>query len=166
MSGTPRFDLPFLSAGQAQKEFFHNEALQTLDVLVAAAVEEPPRAVPPATPTIGAAYIVGSAPTDAWVGKAQSIAAYTGGGWRFMAPVEGMAAYVKSIGCGAIYRAGAWEIGVLRGSSLAIDGVQVVGGRTGAIESATGGTTVDTQARSTIDRILTALRQHGLIETQ
>ena len=36
MSGTPRLDLPFLSAGQAQKEFTHNEALQTLDLIVAA----------------------------------------------------------------------------------------------------------------------------------
>ena len=89
-----------------------------------------------------------------------------GGGWRFIAPVEGMAVYVKSIGAAATYRAGAWEIGVLRGSSLAIDGVQVVGSRSAAIEPASGGTTVDAQARSTIDRILTALRQHGLIETQ
>ena len=166
MSGTPRLDLPFLSAGQAQKEFFHNEALQTLDIVVASAVEEPPRAVPPSAPAIGAAYIVGAAPTDAWAGKAQQLAAFTSGGWRFIAPVDGMAAYVKSIGIMASYRAGAWEIGVLRGSSLAIGGVQVVGTRSGAIASPSGGTTVDSQARSTIDRILAAMRQHGLIETQ
>ena len=48
MAGTPRLSLPFLSVGQAQKEFTHNEALQTLDVLVAGAIEEPPRATPPA----------------------------------------------------------------------------------------------------------------------
>jgi hypothetical protein len=165
MSGTARLDLPFLSPGQAQKEFFHSEALQTLDILVAAAVEEPPRAAPPAAPAIGASYIVAAAPTDAWAGKAQCIAAFTSGGWRFIAPVEGMAAYVKSIGTAATYRAGAWEIGVLRGSSLAIGGVQVVGSRSAAIASATGGTTVDLQARSTLDMILAAMRQHGLIET-
>lgn len=166
MSGTPRLDLPFLSAGQAQKEFFHNEALQTLDVLVAAAVEEPPRATPPTAPAIGAAYIVAAAPTDAWANKPQHIAAFTSGGWRFIAPVEGMASYVRSAGTVATYRAGTWEIGVLRGTSLAIGGVQVVGNRSAAIASAVGGTVIDDQARSTIDRILAALRQHGLIETQ
>ena len=36
MSNTPRLRVPFLSPGQAQKEFFHNEALQTFDILVAA----------------------------------------------------------------------------------------------------------------------------------
>ena len=46
MSGTPRLALPFLSPGQAQKEFTHNEALQTLDFLIAGAVEEAPRPAP------------------------------------------------------------------------------------------------------------------------
>lgn len=47
MAGTPRLALPFLSVGQAQKEFTHNESLQTLDILVAGAIEEPPRVTPP-----------------------------------------------------------------------------------------------------------------------
>ena len=83
MSGTPRLALPFLSAGQAQKEFFHNEALQTLDMLVAAAVEEAPRAAPPATPAVGATYIVADSPTGEWAGKPLNLAAYTIGGWGF-----------------------------------------------------------------------------------
>ena len=58
MSSTPRLESPLLSPGQAQKEFFHNEALQTLDTLVAAAVEEPPRASPPASPALGVCYII------------------------------------------------------------------------------------------------------------
>ncbi len=65
MSGSPRLSLAFLSAGQAQKEITHNEALQSLDILVSAAVEEAPRATPPVSPTIGSCYIVGSAPTGA-----------------------------------------------------------------------------------------------------
>ncbi len=40
MAATPRLALPFLTAGQAQKEFYHNEALQTLDMVAAAAVED------------------------------------------------------------------------------------------------------------------------------
>jgi hypothetical protein len=37
--------------------------------------------------------------------------------------------------------------------------------RAAAIASPSGGSTVDTQARSTIDLILATLRQHGLIDT-
>lgn len=165
MSSTPRLAMPFLSAGQAQKEISHNEALQTLDMLVAAAVEEPPRAVPPASPTVGTCYIVAAAPTGAWAGKQQCVATYTSGGWRFIDPVEGMAAYVKSDSAWAAYRAGVWEIGSIRGSRLIIAGQQVVGIRTGSIASPSGGSTVDIQARATIDQMLNALQQHGLIET-
>ena len=165
MSNTPRLRVPFLSPGQAQKEFFHNEALQILDILVAAAVEEPPRNSPPSAPAVGACYIVGSAPTGVWAGTAQNIAAFTSGGWRFTPPFEGLTAYVRSTATSAAYRAGAWEIGVLRGTNVVIGGQQVVGGRAGAIASASGGTTVDAQARSVIDQILGAMRQHGLIET-
>ena len=164
MSNTPRLRVPFLSPGQAQKEFFHNEALQTLDILVAAAVEEPPRNSPPTAPAVGACYIVGSAPTGAWVGKGQCLVTFTGGGWRVVAPFEGLGAYVRSTGAWALYRAGAWELGVLRGASVVIAGQQVLGSRASAIASASGGTTVDVQARAVIDQILTAMRQHGLIE--
>jgi hypothetical protein len=164
MSGTARLGLPFLSAGQAQKELFHNEALQTLDVIVAATVEEPPRSAPPASPAIGAAYIVGASATGAWTGKTQSLAAFTSGGWRFIPPAEGLCAYVKSTGVWATYRAGAWELGNLRGSSVILGGVQVVGARASAIADPSGGTVVDSQARTVLGQILSALRLHGLIE--
>src|SRR5438105_5592827 len=125
MSGTARLSLPFLSPGQAQKEFFHNEALQTLDLLTACAVEEPPRSAPPASPPVGACYIVGSSPTGSWAGKGQSIAGYSSGGWRFVSPVDGMTAYVKSTGTSANFRAGMWELGALRGTSVVLGGLQV-----------------------------------------
>lgn len=164
MSSTPRLGLPFLSAGQAQKEIFHNEALQALDVIVAAAVEEPPCVSPPESPVLGACYIVAAAATDEWAGKSQCLAAFTSAGWRFVAPQEGLACYVRSSGSWAVYRAGAWEVGQVRGSSLVLDGQQVVGPRLGAIAGATGGTLVDSEARAAVDRILTAMRQHGLID--
>src|SRR5947199_3315282 len=105
MSGSARLSLPFLSPGQAQKEFFHNEALQTLDLLTAAAVEETPRNDPPADPVVGACYIVGNSPTEEWAGKSQYIAGYTSGGWRYIAPTAGMSAYVKAAGISAHNRA-------------------------------------------------------------
>ena len=165
MSSTARLGVPFLSTGQAQKEFFHNEALQTFDLLVAAAVEEAPRNSPPGTPALGQCYIVGSVPTGSWVGKEQCLAAFTSGGWRFISPFEGVGAFVRSTKTCATYVAGVWEIGVARAAKVVIAGQQVVGGRLAAISSSSGGTVIDTQARSTLDQILAAMRQHGLIET-
>lgn len=52
----------------------------------------------------------------------------------------------------------------LTGSALLLDGLQVVGTRAAAIASPAGGSTVDSEARSAIDQLLGALRQHGLIE--
>ena len=163
MSSTPRFSLPFLDPGQAQKEFAHNEALQILDILLCAVAEDVGQTTPPASPAAGACYLLGDSPLGAWEGHAQSIAAWTSGGWRFVAPQEGAAVYIKSTGNWATYRLGGWEIGVVRGSRVLIGGQQVVGGRAAAISSPSGGATVDSQARSTIDEMLAALRTHGLI---
>jgi hypothetical protein len=52
----------------------------------------------------------------------------------------------------------------LRGSSLVLDGIQVVGTRRPAIPSPGGGATVDSEARTAISELLDALRDHGLIE--
>jgi Protein of unknown function (DUF2793) len=163
MAATPRLALPFLSVGQAQKEFTVNESLQALDVLVAGAVDEPPRATPPTSPTPGACYIVGAEATDAWAGMSGFVAAWTTGGWRLIPPVEGMSLYERTSGTWIVYRGSAWEIGIVRGAALIIDGMQVVGQRGAAIDSPTGGTVVDTEGRAAIAAILSALRQHGLI---
>lgn len=164
MSATPRLSLPFLSVGQSQKEFVHNEALQTLDLLVGGAVEEPPRASPPTAPSLGACYIVDPAATGAWAGQGGCVAGWTSGGWRFVVPAEGMRLHVISAGIDAMFRDGAWELGAMRGSALMIGGQQVVAGRQSAIASPSGGTTIDAQARSALGAILAALRTHGLIE--
>jgi len=52
----------------------------------------------------------------------------------------------------------------LSGSALLLDGVQVVGARGSAIAAPAGGTTVDSEARTTLGQVLEALRRHGLIE--
>ena len=165
MAGTPRLALPFLSVGQAQKEFTHNESLQTLDVLVAGAVEEPPLATPPPTPALGACYIVAAGATDGWAGQSQCVAAWTSGGWRFVSPIEGMRVYERTSGTWTTFRNGGWEIGIERAAALLIDGQQVVGPRGAAIASPAGGTTIDSESRAAINAILGALSQHGLIAT-
>ena len=163
MTGTPRLALPFLSAGQVQKETTVNESLQLLDFLAAAAVAEPPRNDPPTSPDVGECFIVGPAPTSVWAGWAGSLAGYTAGGWRQIPAVPGMRVYVQSIDQWACYRAGAWELGAVRGAKLIIEGQQVVGPRAAAIASPAAGTNVDAEARAVIEQILVALRAHGLV---
>jgi hypothetical protein len=163
MSSTPRVGLPLLSAGQAQKEIVHNEALQTLDLLVGATVEDLPAEMPPASPLPGACYLVGPAPSGPWAGREQCIAGFTGGGWRFIAPQEGMAFFVRSAGCEARFRSGSWIMGEVRGESVILAGEQVLGARLGPIADPAGGATVDAEARAVLGQILAAMRQHGLI---
>src|SRR3546814_17454258 len=60
---TPRFGFPYLYAGQAQKEVFHNEALILADLLVQAYAKSADQMVPPQTPAPGECWIVGDAPS-------------------------------------------------------------------------------------------------------
>lgn len=73
--------------------------------------------------------------------------------------------YDRSSSASTRFRGGAWETGIIRGASVLIDGQQVVGQRAAAIDSPTGGTVVDSEARATIDALLDTLRGHGLIES-
>ena len=165
MNLTQRLGLAMLFSGQAAKETTVNESLQALDTIVAAAVEDEPQDAPPATPVVGKCYLIGGSPTGDWSGKAGHLAAFTANGWRFISPFEGLSATINSSGLTAVFRSGAWEIGVARVASLRVDGQQVVGSRSAAISGPSGGTTVDTQARAAVDAILAALRGHGLIAT-
>lgn len=51
------------------------------------------------------------------------------------------------------------------GGSVAINGVQVLGARGAAVADATGGTTVDAEARAAINDLLARMRAHGVIAT-
>ncbi len=158
-----RLALPLLQAGQAQKEIYHNEALALVDLAVAAAVQAAGANDPPATPTAGQCWIVGDAPTGAWVGHAGALAGWTGGGWRFLAVPEGMPVWVRAEGLWARRGDSSWIIGDLPASSVRVGGVQVLGSRQDAIADPTGGSTIDGEARSALVSILAALRNHGLI---
>lgn len=164
MDVTERLALPFILPGQAQKELTHNEALQQLDLIVAGAIEEPPRNDPPQSPAIGSCFIVGSSPTGEWASLAAYVAGYTSGGWRYIPPADGMRFLVRSSGETAIRAGGVWELGKMRGTEVIIGGQKVVGSRGAAIAAPTAGAIVDVEARATISALLSALRAHGLIE--
>lgn len=160
---TARLRLPMIRPGQAQKELSHNEALAIIDLLIDAQVAGFALNTPPASPGLGAAWVVGSAPSGAWAGQAGRLAGWTEGGWRFVMPVEGMAVWVSEAAVIARFSGGAWILGDITGSRVVIDGVRVVGPRQPAVANPTGGTTIDTQARATLATLLAALRNHGLI---
>jgi hypothetical protein len=160
---TPRLGLPLLQPGQAQKEMFHNEALTRIDVAVQGAVHAADANEPPEAPMPGACWIMGESPQGDWAGHAGEIAAWTGGGWRFVAPFEGMRLWVSQEQGYALFSGGEWLLGRSYGR-LIVDGEQVVGPRAAAIVEPSAGAVIDVQARATIATILDALRGHGLID--
>ena len=138
-------------------------ALQVLDALVAAAVEDSARDDPPASPAPGDCYLIGGNPTGEWSQHAGHLAAFGTAGWRFVAPLPGMAVFVKATETVATYGASGWDVGTVRGSRIVIDGQQVIGPQAAPIADPAGGTTIDSEARSTLEQILATLRHHGLI---
>ncbi len=141
---TPRFALPLLGVAQAQKEVTHNEALTLLDALVHAAVEAGPLATPPVGPVEGQCWIVGAAPTAAWTGQANAIAIRTGGGWRFAPPREGMRATRLTDGAQLRFDGAAWAAPA-------------------TIVAPSGGSIIDSEARSAISTLILHLAAQGLL---
>jgi len=161
---TPRFGLPLLLAGQAQKEMSHNEALVQIDLGLHAAAVSIGENAPPAAPSPGECHIVGDAPSGAWTGRAHALAGWTDGGWRFLAPREGMRLWLSEEEQFALFRGGDWHVGEAHGKVF-VEGEQVVGARADAIAEPFGGEVVDAEARAAIVAVLEALRSHGLVES-
>jgi hypothetical protein len=159
-----RFALPFILPGQAQKEVFHNEALARLDAALHACIEHDPTADVPTGPAPGESWIVGAGADGAWAGKTGQLATWTAGGWRFTAPVPGMAVWNIDAGYRLYWTGTAWSGGEWPVSALTIGGQQIVGPRLEAVPSPSGGTTIDTEARAALEAVIVALRTHGLIE--
>lgn len=160
---THRFGIPLLSAGQAQKELTHNEALVKADMLLHAVVQTVEPAAVPEAPETGQCWIAGAQSTGPWAGQAGTIACWTAGGWRFSAPVEGMEVWSLADGMTARFLSGAWQLGRVDAVSVRIGGENVLGPRSSAIADPQGGNLVDSEARQAVSLILAALRGHGLI---
>jgi hypothetical protein len=160
---TKRLALPFILPGQAQKEIYHNEALTRIDLALHGCVEGT-LATPPPDPAEGECWIVGPAANGVWSGRENAIAGWSGGGWRFITPVLGMAFRSKPSGLSIEWLGTGWSSGDLKAASLVIGGKKVVGERQPAVPSPSGGTTIDQEARLAIAAITAALMSHGLIE--
>lgn len=139
-----RFDLPFLAAGQAQKEVTHNEALALIDLALCPVVEAVGINVPPSAPAPGQAWIVGTVPTASWLGAADSLAGWTSGGWRFVALPFGASVTVRASGLKWRRNSSGWQIAP-------------------SLSAPTGGTVVDVECRAALSAIVAALASQGLV---
>ncbi|MFN4113758.1 MAG: DUF2793 domain-containing protein [Sphingomonadaceae bacterium] len=139
---TPRHGLPLLFAGQAQKEFFVNEALTRLDLLVHARIAGR-ASQPPAAPQAGESWLVDDGAVGAWAGQTDSLAGWTGSGWLFCAPSAGLRVWDISLNAFRIFTNG-WNT-------------------TGAPTQPQGGTVVDAEARSALNDLVNALIEAGIL---
>lgn len=129
-------------AGQAQKEFFVNEAHALTDALMHCAIEAIAD-TPPATPQDGACWLVGANPTAEWAGQAGLLAARQGGNWLFVPPRPGMRVLNRATGQDMRFT-GAWHTPARP-------------------PLPTGGSTVDAEARSAIMALVSSLTDAGIL---
>ncbi|MBZ6383123.1 DUF2793 domain-containing protein [Sphingomonas sanguinis] len=160
---TPRWTLPLLEAGQAQKEITHNEALSLLDLIVQPCVEAVGLNVPPGVPQLGQAWIIGPQPTGAWAGHAAALTGWTDGGWRFLAPREGMGVWSRAEQCRSEWDGNAWRTGRVLAREVIVEGKKVIGSQRSAIAVPSGGQVIDIEARNALASVIAALGAHGLI---
>jgi len=147
LSNTPNLLLPRILGGQAQKHVTHNEALRSLDGLVQLSVKDRTRNAPPASPTEGARYIVGPAPTGTWAGWAGDIALRADGAWHRLPARDGFLTWVEAEGV-LLVREGAEWVPLVGGATVQLSR-SASGFWTGmetreALVSGLGGSVVDT----------------------
>jgi hypothetical protein len=139
---TPRLALPLLYAGQARKEVFVNEALAMTDALLHCTVAGE-AAAPPANPADGENWLVASDATGEWAGQDLSLACRQAGGWIFIPPRDGMRIFDLSSAQERLFF-GTWRKADLPAEPL-------------------GGSTVDQEARTTINHLIAALQALGVL---
>ena len=136
-----RFNLPFLFAGQAQKEFFVNQAHALTDMLLHTSVLGEATA-PPIDPSDGDMWMVAASATGIWAGREGQLAGLQAGVWTFVAPADGMQVFDQTTGQFAIYSSG-W-----------IRSVPPV--------TPDSGQTVDSELRAAFGQLIEALRNAGI----
>lgn len=141
---TPVIGLPLLAAGQAQKEFFLNEALILLDALHPRMVKASQPA-PPASPAESDCFRVTAGASGAWADRADSIAVLIAGDWHFIAPVQGMTLFDATSDQLLVFRSG-WKHAT--GPAAPV-----------------GGSVIDIEARAALAGLIAALRTLGILAT-
>lgn len=140
---TPATGLPLLVPGQAQKEFFVNQALSVVDALLTRSVADS-RSAPPAPLAAGACHRITAPASAAWTGHDDEIAVAVGGDWHFIAPAEGFQIFDRTAGHTLVFRDQQWRQA-----------------ETPSLPA--GGTTVDAEARAAIAALIDALGAVGIL---
>lgn len=103
-------------------------------------------ATPPATPQDGQCWLIGASATGAWSGRSGAIACYQQGQWLFQLPRDGLRLLNRATGQEILYF-GAWK--------------------TPAKPAApSGGTVVDSQARTAIAALVDSMVAAGILPAQ
>ena len=140
-SATPTFALPLLFAGQAQKEFFINQSSSMIDSLMMKCIDNS-IASPPNEPVEGATYRIATSAQGDWSDHEDEVAIFVGGAWVYVPPFDGMTLFDRTLGAFLHYQSG-WQ--------AAEEPIE-----------ATGGSTVDVEARQMINELVEALRKVGI----
>jgi hypothetical protein len=141
-STTPRLGLPMLFTGQAQKEAYVNEAHSLVDAIAQCAIEGSASA-PPATPVNGTNWLISTGATGDWAGQDSKIACYQSGNWMYVAPFDGLRIFNRATHQFVHYSSG-WQTAA-------------------SVTAPGGGTTIDTQARTALANLISALQTAGIL---
>lgn len=104
---TPRFDLPLIAAGQAQKHVPVNEALGKLDALIHLSVLGRSSGAPE-EPEPGDRHIVGPGAGGPWTGQDGKIASFDSG-WQFLTPRAGWLCWDAGTEELLVFTDGTWQ---------------------------------------------------------
>ena len=138
---TRRHLLPNLYVGQSQKELTHNEALARVDALLHPVVEAE-LATPPvglSDTSDGLCWLINDSAAGAWAALHGQIARWSGGSWRYIAPVKGMTIWLAAEEKRLFYIADTWV-------------------EPDAINNPAGGAVIDVEVRAAVVTILDHLR--------
>lgn len=109
MTTTPILGATELVSAQALPETTVNEAVRYLEQGAGWFVfKDRDLATPPGSPADGDAYLVAASGTGAWSGQDGNIAFYMSTAWEFIAPREGMAAWVNDENIAIAFDGSAW----------------------------------------------------------
>lgn len=153
---TPRYKLPLLAVGQAQKEYTHNEALLLVDNLLNPSILSILDNPDTITDIIDAnqteeneasnktmAWLISNQPDGLWSQRANQIAIMTDNGFRYIEPLDGMRIFNLQSNCIMVFRDMAWYTAPI-------------------LAAPSGGSVIDSEARDSIAAILDNLQQFGL----
>lgn len=103
---TPVLGLPEISEGVANQVTQHNVALRHIEAKTVRALSMITMAPPAAVE--GDSYVIPAGASGAWSGKAGQIAAFIGGAWSYLAPIEGIRLWINDLDAEYVFDGAAW----------------------------------------------------------